>query len=77
MQLWHLFIRILKGVAFEWFMKMFDGSINSWGKLEILFLTPFFKDNLEVLLPTLLTTSQQDREHINAFVERFWRVALR
>jgi len=29
-----LFIGILKGIAFEWFMKIPEGSIKNWGDLE-------------------------------------------
>ena len=49
-----LFIGTLKGVAFEWFMKLPAGSIKKWGDLERLFLAHFFEDDTEVNLPTLL-----------------------
>ena len=32
-----LFIGTLKGLAFEWFMKLLEGSIKNWGDLEKLF----------------------------------------
>ena len=35
----HLFIGILKRVAFEWFMKLPAGSIKTWANLEKLFLS--------------------------------------
>ena len=38
-----LFIGTLKGLAFEWFMKLPEGSIKNWGDLEKLFLTRFLK----------------------------------
>ena len=42
-----LFIGTLKGLAFEWFMKLPEDSIKNWGDLEKLFLTRFFEDNLK------------------------------
>jgi len=53
-----LFIGILKGLAFEWFMKFPEGFIKNWGDLEKLFLTRFFEDDSEVTIPTLLATKQ-------------------
>ena len=38
-----LFIGTLKGLAFEWFMKLPEGSIKNWGDLEKLFLTRFLR----------------------------------
>ena len=45
----HLFIGTLKGVTFEWFMKLPASSIEKWVDLEKL-----FKDDTEVSLTTLL-----------------------
>jgi len=53
-----LFIGTLKGLAFEWFMKLPEDSIKNWGALEKLFLTRFFEDDSEVTMPTLLATKQ-------------------
>ena len=53
-----LFIDTLKGIAFEWFMKLPEGSIKNWGDLKKLFLTRFFEDDSEVTMPTLLATKQ-------------------
>ena len=53
-----LFIGTLKGLTFEWFMKLPEGSIKNWGDLEKLFLTRFFEDDSEVTMPTLLATKQ-------------------
>ena len=53
------FISTLKGVAFEWFMKLPAGSIKKWVDLERLFLARFFEDDTEVTLPTLLATKQK------------------
>jgi len=71
-----LFIGTLKGVAFEWFMKLPAGSIKKWVDLEKLFLAQFFEDDIEVSVPTLLTTKQKKRESIKMFVERFRSIAL-
>ena len=71
-----LFIGTLKGVAFEWFMKLPTGSIEKWVELEKLFLTRFFEDDTEVSVPTLLTSKQKKGESIKAFVERFRSIAL-
>jgi len=51
-----LFIGTLKGLAFEWFMKLPEGSIKNWGDLEKLFLTRIFEDDSEITMPTLLAT---------------------
>ena len=39
-----LFIGTMKGLVFEWFMKLPEDSIKNWDDLEKLFLTCFFKD---------------------------------
>ena len=72
-----LFIGTLRGVAFEWFMKLPAGSINKWSDLERLFLARFFEDDTEVNMPTLLGTKQKKGEAIKAFVERFRNLVLR
>ena len=70
----HLFIGTLKGVAFEWFMKLSAGSIKTWAYLEKLFLTRFFEDDTEVAMPTLLVIKQKKGESIKVFVRdsRVW-----
>ena len=72
-----LFIGTLKGLAFEWFMKLPKDSIKNWGDLEKLFLTRFFEDDSEVTMSTLLETKQRKGESVKAFVERFQNIALR
>lgn len=67
----HLFIVTLKGVTFEWFLKLVEGSIHSWSGLEKLFLTRFFEDVTKVTLPMLLATKQEGIELVKAVVERF------
>jgi len=52
----HLFIDTLKGVTFEWFMKLPTSSIEKWVDLEKL-----FKDDTEVSLPTLLAIKQKGK----------------
>jgi len=49
----HLVIRTLKGVAFEWFIKLPASSIKNWANLEKLFLARFFEDYTKVSIPTL------------------------
>ena len=51
-----LFIGTLKGLAFEWFMKLPENFIKNWSDLEKLFLTRFFEEDLEIIMPTLLAT---------------------
>ena len=51
-----LFMGTLKGLTFEWFMKLLEGSIKNWGDLEKLFLTRFFEDDSEATMPILLAT---------------------
>ena len=72
-----LFIGTLKGVAFEWFMKLPAGSIKKWVDLERLFLAKFFEDDTEVSILTLLATKQRKGESIKTYVERFRSMALR
>ena len=71
-----LFIGTLKGVAFEWFIKLFTGSIKTWADLEKLFLAHFFEDDTEISMPTLLTAKQKKGESIKTFVERFQSMVL-
>jgi len=66
-----LFIGTLKGITFEWFMKLQEGSIKNSGDLEKLFLTCFFEDDLKIIMPTLLVMRQQKGELVNAFVTDF------
>ena len=66
-----LFIGSLKGVAFEWFMKLPAGSIKIWANLEKLFLARFFEDDSEISMPTFLAAKQKKGESIKTFVERF------
>ena len=72
-----LFISTLKGVAFEWFMKLPAGYIKICADLEKLFLALFFEDDIEILVPTFLTMKQKKGESIKLFVERFQSMALR
>jgi len=53
-----LFIDTLKGLAFEWFMKLPEGSIKNWSDLEKFLLTRFFEDESKVTMPTLLAIRQ-------------------
>jgi len=71
----HFFIVTLKGVTFEWFMKLPAGSIEKWVDLEKLFLVRFFEGDTEVSLPTLLAIKQKG-ESIRAFVESFQSMTL-
>ena len=72
-----LFIGTLKGLSFEWFMKLPEGSIKNWRDLKKLFLTRFFEDDSEIIMSTLLATKQQKGESVKTFVERFRNMALR
>ena len=71
-----MFIDTLKGLAFEWFMKLPEGSIKNWDDLEKLFLMCFFEDDSEIIIPTLLAMRQQKGESVKAFVERFQNITL-
>jgi len=66
-----LFIGILKGVAFEWFMKLSVSSIKIWADIEKLFLAHFFEDDSEISVSTLLAAKQKKGESIKTFVKRF------
>ena len=54
-----LFIGTLKGVDFEWFIKLLADSIKAWADLEKLFLARFFEDDSEISVPTLLAAKQK------------------
>jgi len=71
-----LFICTLKGVAFEWFMKLPAGSNKTWSDLEK-FLARFFEDDTKISVPTLLAAKQKKGESIKTFIERFQSMALR
>jgi len=72
----HLFIGNLKEIAFEWSMKLLEGSIKNWGDQEKVFLAYFFEDDSEITMPTLLTTRQWKGEPVKAFMERLQNMAL-
>jgi len=59
-----LFIGTLKGVTFEWFMKLHAGSIKTCVDLEKEFLACFFEDDIEISMPTLLIAKQKKEESI-------------
>jgi len=44
----HFFISTLKGVPFEWFMKLSTISIKAWADLEKLFSGSLFEDDIEI-----------------------------
>ena len=71
-----LFIGTLKGITFEWFMKLPSGSIKTRADLEKLFLARFFEDDTEVAMPTLLAMKQKKKESIKDFVEKFQNMML-
>ena len=71
-----LFIGTLKGIAFEWFMKLPEGSIKNWGDLEKLFLIRFFEDDSQITMQALLVMRQQKGESVKIFVKRFQNMAL-
>lgn len=51
-----MFVGTLKGVSFDWFMKIVPGSIKSWNNLKKLYLSRFFEDDSEISMTTLLAT---------------------
>ena len=51
-----LFIGILKGVVFEWFIKIPAGSNKKLVDLKKLFLARFFEDDTEIFVPTLFAS---------------------
>lgn len=71
-----LFIGILKMVAFEWFRNLPKGSITCWDDLG-LFLSRFFKEELDVNMHTLLLTKQREGQIVKDFVERFQDLTMR
>jgi len=72
----HLFIGTLKGVAFEWFMKLRTGFIKTWVSLKKLFLVCFFEDDTEISVLTLLAIKQKKIESIKLFVKIFWSMVF-
>ena len=71
-----LLIGTIKGVTFEWFIKLPAGSVKTWADLEKLFLARFFEDDTEISVSTLLAAKQKKGESIKTFVERFPSIAL-
>jgi len=71
-----LFIVTLKGVAIEWFRKLPASSLKNWANLKKIFLTRFFEDDIEISIPSLLTTRQKKGESIKTFVKKFQSMAL-
>ena len=57
-----LFISTLKGVAFEWFMKLPAGSIKTWADLEKLFQARFFLNDTEISV-TAYSQAKERRVH--------------
>jgi len=64
-----LFIGTLKGIAFEWFMKLPEGSIKNWGDLEKLFLTISLK--MTQRLPYQLSWRRGNRK--KSQLKHLWR----
>src|SRR3954465_5179692 len=71
------FISTLKGVAFEWFRKLPKGSITCWDDLEALFLSRFFKEEVDINMHTLLLTKQKEGELVKDFIECFRELPMR
>lgn len=72
-----LLVGTLKGLAFDWFLKLSPGSIKTFSDLESLFLMRFFDNDLEVSMPVLLTIKQRKDKPVKAFIERFQGIALK
>src|SRR3954467_6541526 len=72
-----LFISTVKGVAFEWFLKLPKGSITCWDDLEALFLSRFFAEEADINMHTLLLIKQKEGELVKDFIERFRELAKR
>ena len=68
--------RQLKGIAFEWFINLPEGSIKNWDDLEKLFLTRFFEDDSEITMLTLQVIWKRKGESVKVFVERFRNMSL-
>ena len=71
-----LFICNLKGIAFDWFISLIVGSINSWTDLETKILSRFYKDDIEITMGKLLEAKKIEKEPIKDFVERFRNLSL-
>ena len=71
-----LFIGTRKGVAFDWFRSLPNGSINSWIDLETRFLSQFYEDDTEVTMDKLLSAVQGGGESIREYIERFCNLSL-
>src|SRR4051812_48731139 len=72
-----LFITTLMGVAFEWFRKLLKGSITCWYDLEALLFSPFFEEEADINMHTLLLTKQKEGELVKDFIERFRELVMR
>jgi len=71
-----LFIDTLKGVAFDWFRSLPNGSINSWVDLKTWLLSRFYEDDTEVTMDKLLLTVQKGGKSVREYIERFHSLSL-
>lgn len=67
-----LFISTLKETAFDWYLMLPEGSINSWKDMEERFLNHFFEEDDSVTTARLCSTKQGEKESASAFIKR-WR----
>ncbi|XP_070031593.1 uncharacterized protein [Nicotiana tomentosiformis] len=68
------FLRSLKGNAFDWYMDLEVGSVDSWDQLEQEFLNSFYSTSRTVSMIELTNTRQRKGEPVIDFINR-WRNA--
>ena len=71
-----LFIDTLKGVAFDWFRSLPNGSINAWADLKTRFLSRFYEDDTNVTMDKLLSTVHKGGEPMREYIERFRNLSV-
>lgn len=66
-----LFIRSLKGIAFDCFRTFLGRSIKSWVDLEARFFAHYCKVDVKVSMPALIEEKQTKGESMKDFIKGF------
>lgn len=72
-----LFIRSLKGIAFQLFRTLPVGSLKSWAYLKVWFLAHCYENDTEVFMLTFIEEKRRKDESVNNFIERFKNLSIR
>ena len=70
------FVRSLKDSAFNWYIDLEAGSIDSWGQLEHEFLNRFYSTRRTVSMMELTNTRQWKEEPVMDYINRWRNLSL-